>query len=43
MPRRDEISKIQQKKYRLVEPPLNQGLKVILGKDATKKGNLYTK
>jgi hypothetical protein len=33
---------IQQKKDRLAEPPQNQGLKVILGQHATKKGNFYT-
>jgi hypothetical protein len=42
IPRRDEILEIQQKKDRLEEPPLNQGLKVIPGQHATKKGNFYT-
>jgi hypothetical protein len=43
MPRRAEILEIQQKKDCLEEPPQNQGLKLILGQHATKKGNLYTK
>jgi hypothetical protein len=34
---------IQHKKDCLVEPPQNQGSKVILGQHATQKGNLYTK
>jgi hypothetical protein len=42
-PRRAEILEIQQKKDHLAEPPPNQGLKVILGQHATKKGNFYTK
>jgi hypothetical protein len=42
-PRRVKILEIQQNKDRLEEPPQNQGLKVILGEHATKKGNLYTK
>jgi hypothetical protein len=42
-PRRAEILDIQQKKDHLAEPPQNQGLKVIPGQHATKKGNFYTK
>jgi hypothetical protein len=43
IPRRAEILEIQQKKDFLVEPPQNQGSKVILDQDATQKGNVYTK
>jgi hypothetical protein len=43
IPRRDETLAIQQKKDCLAKPPQNQGLKVILGQHATKKGNFYTK
>jgi hypothetical protein len=43
MPKRVKILEIQQKKYCLVEPPQNQGLKVILGQHSTKKENFYTK
>jgi hypothetical protein len=43
IPRRLEILEIHRKKYFLAEPPQNQGLKVILGQHATKKGNFYTK
>jgi hypothetical protein len=42
-PRRAKILEIQQKKDCLEEPPRNQGLKVILGQHATKKGKSYTK
>jgi hypothetical protein len=43
IPRRAEILEIQKKKDHLAKPPQNQGLKVILGQHATKKGNFYTK
>jgi hypothetical protein len=42
-PIRAEILEIQKNKYSLEKPPQNQGLKMILGQHATKKGNFYTK